>query len=237
MTITLAHIFISAKSQGADATIVSKNEWNAQHSLTQATGKLLGRTTAAAGASEEITPNAVDFSFTAGALALSSGIISAPSADFTGSDVNTAQPVFTATQDAFTAEASTAYYFEAFYHIARTAGTNSHTTSLLFGGTATFASVRYMVHVSNPTGNALSAVSSIVGDVATAVVVTAANTSATENLIIRLAGVMRITGVGTVIPQFIYSAAPGGAPVIKANSFFRLRKLGTSAFTNDTNWA
>jgi hypothetical protein len=237
MTITLAHTFVSAKSQGVDATVVSKNEWNAAHSLTMATGAILARTTAATGAVEEIVPNSTDFTMATGTLARGPGIITVLSADFVGTDVNTAQPVFAAAQDTFTAEATTDYTFDSFYHITRAAGTNSHTTSVLFGGTATFTGIRYVAMVSNPTGNALSAVNSIVGDVATAIVLTAANTSATENLIIRLVGNMRINGVGTVIPQFQFSAAPGGAPTVKLNSFFRMHKIGTNAVTVGGSWA
>jgi hypothetical protein len=236
MTITLAHTFISAKAQGVDGTLVSKNEWNNAHSLTTATGVLIGRTTAGAGAAEEITPSSTDFTFAAGALGLGPGIVTVLSADFTGTNVATAQPVFAAAQDTFTAEATTSYIFDACYHITRAAGTTSHTTSLLFGGTATFTSVRYVIEVSNPTGNTLSAMNSIVGDVATAVAITAANTSATEHLIVRLIGNMRISGAGTVIPQFIYSAAPGGVPTIKADSFFRMRKIGTNTVTVGGNW-
>lgn len=237
MTITLAHSFVSAKSQGADATLVSKNEWNAGHSLTMATGMLLGRTTAATGAAEEITPNSVDFSFTGGALALGPGVITVLNGDFTGTDVSTAQPVFAAAQDTFTAEASTDYLFDAFYHIVRSAGSTSHTTGVLFGGAATFTSLRYMVQVSNPTGNTLSAVNSIIGAAATETVITAANTSTTENLIIRLVGNMRVNGAGTIIPQFKYSAAPGGAPAVKADSYFRMRKIGTNTVTVGGSWA
>jgi hypothetical protein len=60
------------------------------------------------------------------------------------------------------------------------------------------------------------------------VVITAANTSATENLVIRVSGTMRINAGGTVIPQFIYSVAPGGAPTIKRNSFFRMSAIGAN---------
>lgn len=236
MTITLAHTFVSAKAQGADATLVSKNEWNAAHSLTQASGVLLGRTTAGTGATEEITPNSTDFSFTGGALALNNPLnYRILTADIAGSDVNTAQAVFTT--GSFTAEAATTYAFEAMYHILRSAGTTSHTTAVLFGGTATYTSVRYLAQVTNPTGNVLANVQQIIGDVATAVTLTAANTSATENLEIKLNGIIRVSAAGTIIPQFQFSAAPGGAPTIKANSNFFLRKLGSNVVASVGSWA
>jgi hypothetical protein len=237
MTISLVHSFVSSKSQGADATEVSKNEWNAEHTYTMATGMLLGRTTASTGAVEEITPDATDFTFSSTALALSApDVFRVLTADATGSDVSTAQSVFVATED-FTAAASTTYAFDAFYHITRAAGTTSHTTGVLFGGTATYTSLRYLAQITNPTGNVLTAVSQIVGDAATEVVLTAANTSATENLTISLKGIIRVNGGGTIIPQFKYSAAPGGAPTIKANSYFRMRKLGTDTVASAGSWA
>lgn len=55
MTVSLKHAFESAKSDGADSTLVQPSNWNAEHTLTMATGKLLGRTTASTGAVEEIT--------------------------------------------------------------------------------------------------------------------------------------------------------------------------------------
>jgi hypothetical protein len=56
MAISLKHLFQSAKSDGADNTVVQPSDWNDEHVLTQATGKILGRTTAGAGATEEISP-------------------------------------------------------------------------------------------------------------------------------------------------------------------------------------
>lgn len=55
MAISLKHAFASAKSDGADATLVQPSNWNAEHNITMATGRLLGRTTASAGAVEEIS--------------------------------------------------------------------------------------------------------------------------------------------------------------------------------------
>lgn len=69
MAITIVHSFVSAKADGGDATLVRPSDWNAGLVTSMATGKLLGRTTAAAGVFEEITPGA-DFTFTGGALSL-----------------------------------------------------------------------------------------------------------------------------------------------------------------------
>jgi hypothetical protein len=52
-----------------------------------------------------------------------------------------------------------------------------------------------------------------------------------------LRGIVRINAAGTFIPQFQYSAAPGGAPTIQQNTFFMLRKLGSGSATTQGTWA
>lgn len=54
MTISLKHAFQSAKGDGPDPTRVQPSNWNAEHTLTCATGKVLGRATSGTGAVEEL---------------------------------------------------------------------------------------------------------------------------------------------------------------------------------------
>ena len=54
MTIQIKHAFTSAKGDGGDATQVQPSYWNASHSTSMASGQLIGRLTAGAGAFEEI---------------------------------------------------------------------------------------------------------------------------------------------------------------------------------------
>lgn len=159
------------------------------------------------------------------------------SSDFTGTNVNTAQPWFGTAQDALTVEASTAYEIDAQVVIARSAGTTSHTTGILFGGTATLTAIDALARASNASGNTLSAVSDIQITAATETVVTAANTSATENVCVSIKGILRVNGAGTLIPQFKFSAAPGGAPTIKRGSYFKATKIGAGSVTVVGNWA
>lgn len=158
-------------------------------------------------------------------------------ADFVGTDVATAQPFFSTAQDVLTVSASTSYEFEANISMSRAAGTTSHTIGILFGGTATFTSIGYVADTTSTTGNVLGTTSSIFGVVATTTVVTAASTTATENNVIKLKGIMRINVAGTIIPQFIFSAAPGGVPTIRANSYFKLTPLGTNTVASVGNWS
>lgn len=149
--------------------------------------------------------------------------------DFTGSNANTAQPVFATGQAEFLSPGSETYEFEALYYIVRSAGTTSHTTSVLFGGTATISAVLYTIESTTTTGAPASTTNSqmSVGTAATATEAATTSTSGTENIVVRIKGTMSITGSGTIIPQFKYSAAPGGAPSVKAGSYFKVTPMGS----------
>lgn len=54
MTVSLKHKFTSAKTDGADTSLVRPSNWNDEHDLTLAASKLLGRATASTGAAEEV---------------------------------------------------------------------------------------------------------------------------------------------------------------------------------------
>lgn len=54
MTVSLKHSFTSAQADGPNTSLVRASNWNAEHTLTCASGKLLGRASAGAGAVEEI---------------------------------------------------------------------------------------------------------------------------------------------------------------------------------------
>jgi hypothetical protein len=56
MTVSLKHAFTNPKSDGGDATVVRPSNWNAEHVLTCATARMLGRVTVGEGAVEELTP-------------------------------------------------------------------------------------------------------------------------------------------------------------------------------------
>jgi hypothetical protein len=157
--------------------------------------------------------------------------------DYTLSDVNTAQAAFNATTNgAYTVLGNTTYEFEAVYLITNT-GTTSHTWAVLFGGTATFTSLAYLAQAHTSTGNALTAASEIYATAATATVVTAASTSATENVTVKLRGLMRVNAGGTLIPQVKLSAATGGTEKMLANSFFRCWQIGNGSIATVGSWS
>lgn len=68
MAVSLKHNFVSAKADGADPTLVQPSNWNAEHDLTIATSRLVGRTTAGTGSVEEISVGS-GLSLSAGTLA------------------------------------------------------------------------------------------------------------------------------------------------------------------------
>lgn len=67
MPISLRHAFQSAKSNGLDATRVQPTNWNAEHTLTCAADRVLGRATAGTGNAEELTCTATGRSIIAAA--------------------------------------------------------------------------------------------------------------------------------------------------------------------------
>lgn len=159
-------------------------------------------------------------------------------ADYIGTDSASAQKVFNATTNgAVTLAASTTYMMEGVYYITRSAGTTSHTLSTLFALGGTLTSIAYTAETTSTTGNALGAVSRIYGTLASATVVTAASTSATENITVTIRGIVRTNAAGTFVPQIQYSAAPGGVPTILANSFFKLTPIGNNTVTAVGNWS
>ncbi|MCB2019807.1 MAG: tail fiber protein, partial [Burkholderiaceae bacterium] len=50
----IKHNFISAKADGSDASLIRPSNWNEDHVITMATGKVLGRVTAGDGTAEEV---------------------------------------------------------------------------------------------------------------------------------------------------------------------------------------
>ena len=144
----------------------------------------------------------------------------------TGTNGTAAQNWFP-TLGAVAVEAATTYDIEGLLNMTRSAGATSHTTSLLFAGTATLTSILWRAECK--TGDTLASVASndAGGRSASAVVVKAASTSATEEVLLKVAGSIKVNAAGTFIPQFSYSAAPGGAPTIQIGSYFALTKRGT----------
>lgn len=162
------------------------------------------------------------------------------SANQTGADSATAQTWFPGGgATGITLPATTSYFFEGLLATARTAGTNSHDIGLLFAGTATITSIQYFGFVSDSSAGffGITTPNSVIIQVATNTGVTAASANANQHFGVSIKGIVRINGAGTFIPQFKYSAAPGGAPTVQANSWFRMYPVGTNTVLSVGNWS
>lgn len=56
MTLSVKHNYVSAQADAGNPAIVQPSNWNDSHAMTQATGAMLGRVSAGAGVTEELSP-------------------------------------------------------------------------------------------------------------------------------------------------------------------------------------
>jgi hypothetical protein len=138
-----------------------------------------------------------------------------------------------------TISSSTVYSFEALYATSRTAGTTSHTVSLLFGGTATYNNFSYYYTRYTSTSSFSNDVSIQGGfiNAATAVVITGSRTTPYYDAVM-IRGSFSCNAGGTFIPQLSYSAAPGGSTVVNPGSFVLAYPIGAAGSnTSVGTWA
>jgi hypothetical protein len=157
------------------------------------------------------------------------------SADYTC--LNNSQPqnlLNSPANGAITLSGSTTYMFEGVFSL-RATGFAAVDVSTLFAGTATITSIGYSVESAKApnTSNQNDTRTSFI-NVPSAVIVT--RNDADDYVTIIYKGIVRINGAGTFIPQFKYSAAPGGAPVVAANSYFKIYPVGSNTVTSVGNW-
>jgi len=131
-----------------------------------------------------------------------------------GTTVTTAQSLFGV---GVTLASSTVYEFEYQAAIIKSAGTTSHSVSILFGGTATINNIAYP---NAAQGGWVTSASSTLWQ--------AGITSASSTLAIGVKGIISINAGGTFIPQYILSANPGGAYTTQIGSYFKIAPLGAS---------
>lgn len=154
-----------------------------------------------------------------------------------GANVNTAQGIF---DQGVSVSASTVYAFDLFLVMTKTAGTTAHTVSFLFGGTATITNMLYVgtgafalsaslpLSIDTGTQVATTVMSNSLG--ATAFTPSIANANAA--VCIQLRGTINVNAAGTLIPQYILSAAPGGAYSMRGGTYFRIYQIGVSGGNN-----
>lgn len=143
------------------------------------------------------------------------------------------QKLFNApTNGALTVGGNTTYLFECNFDLSALSGT-AGTFSFGFLGTATYSLVRYTA-IANKTALTVQTASSHTrGTVATAVVITASNTTTTGYALIK--GKIIIGSGGTIIPAFAVSQA--SAVVVQSGAYFMLQPIGSNTVQSVGNWS
>jgi hypothetical protein len=159
-------------------------------------------------------------------------------ANYVGNDSSAAQRVFNVPSNGVVSlAANTTYFFEGFYIIAPAITFNAESLRTLFAVTETLSSIRYIADSSTGLASATANVRRTQGSVITAVTVTdAAPGGQATNFTVQLRGVLRTSAAGTLTPQFSFTGTPGSAPVVQANSFFKITPAGSASVTNLGAW-
>jgi hypothetical protein len=167
------------------------------------------------------------------------------SADYTLTNSGSAEKAFNAsTNGQITLPSNSGYLLEAEYIITNT-GTTSHTWAVLFAGTASITALDFVARGRSGitsqltlTADSSASQSNGSGSLPTAaLVMTAASTSSTENVIISIRGTLRINAGGTLIPQVKPSAATTGTAKVLRGSYIKLTPIGTDTATTLGNWS
>ena len=154
------------------------------------------------------------------------------SAAYTLANNASAQPLFNATATGALGINTGLHFFECEFDVTGLSA-SAHTVSFSFGGSATIGSVRYKVDTNTGAPGTLAAWNTAIFEVATASVITASVTTTT--LQVRIRGVMRVTGAGTLIPQ-ITQTTNTAAAIVGINSWFRVIRTGTQTSTWTGVW-
>lgn len=155
-------------------------------------------------------------------------------------NVNTVQNIFDTGQDEFNALVNRLYFFELFALLTRTGGTTSHTTTFLFGGTAVKSGSgwAYVVAAASTPASVSTQGGRFIPNLTTGQLLGSTNATAGEFLQVHIFGSFRVTTGGTFIPQFQYSAAPGGAPTLAANSYCKvIDSSATDTAETNSGWS
>ena len=146
---------------------------------------------------------------------------------------NTLKQAFNATANgALTVAGSTTYLFECLLNLSAMSSSSGNFQFGL-GGTATYTRVAYMAIANKTALTVQTASSHTFGTAATAVVISASNTTTTGYALIR--GSLVIGTGGTIIPSIAHSVA--AASVVQAGSYFKLTPIGTNTVTTVGNWS
>jgi hypothetical protein len=155
-----------------------------------------------------------------------------------GANVNTAQSFLGV---GVTLSSGTVYEFEAMIALSKSAGTTSNNFALLYGGTATlnnlgyFAQFKYNASFSSvPSTDSFS----VFSNTAASTTVLTGIAAAAGAIALNIRGTVSVNAGGTFIPQYILSAAPGGAWTTAIGSYFLIYPIGEAGSnTSVGTWA
>lgn len=157
---------------------------------------------------------------------------------WTGRDGTGVQGIFglgeTALGTGVQVRAETIYQFEMNVTLIKTAGTTSHTISTAFGGTADLNFIYYQVLQSDAAGGMntrFTGFGSTTINTRAATAITGALASAGQYVAFQARGVVSIRTAGTLIPQYVLSAVPGGAYTTQQGSYITLTAIPNSIGT------
>lgn len=161
------------------------------------------------------------------------------SSNYTANDTASAQKVFNIpSAGAITVTSNTTYAFEAVYYISPSINFDAVSLATLFALGGTLTGIRYQVDSTVGLSSAVTAIKRTqVGSVISTTVTDAAPGGAATNYTLTLRGIMRTNTGGTLTPQIQFSGSPGSAPIVMANSYFRLVPMGTGSVTTVGNWS
>jgi len=149
--------------------------------------------------------------------------------DFTGSNVNTVQPMFDPAQDVLTVQGSTAYEFEILLMLTHGAASHSLGISFELGGGASLTSITYTsLHWATAINTQTASQTTNVVQVATNTAINAALANAQEQTIIK--GTINVNAGGTITPSYTFSTAPGGTVLTKSGSYMKICPKGTNTY-------
>lgn len=167
--------------------------------------------------------------------------------DFTASNATTGQKVFNSSANgAVTLPAGLVFQFQAEYLIFSTfASATAYNLQVGFnvnGGTATLSygmlsSVAFPIASQTVPIAAGTPTMGWTNTINTAYTVAAVPSATAASTIVKLAGVAKINGAGTFIPQFVTSVAPTTSTIVKAGSFFRATPVGNGTGNYIGNWS
>jgi len=155
--------------------------------------------------------------------------ITVATADITKADVTTAQNVFDTTADTAILLPNMTYDFYAEYQI-DTTGVVSRTLSVLFllSGGLSLTSIAYTARATSGSASGTPSASNVSRHTTAAVHAITAAVAAAAQYTVTLAGIIRTNAGGMLTPQFQLSALQTVAPVVRANSYFKLVPSGAT---------